>query len=190
VPESTATISSPIETVAVIGAGTLGIQIAAMTAASGRQVQLFDVLPGAAASATPRLRELLAPVIARGDLDWDLEAALGRLNPVAALTEAVDGVDLVIEAVREHLPTKREVFAEIGRINPAPLLATNSSSLPSSLLADVVPDPGKLVNLHFFTEFWITSCVELMGCGHTSEQTMTTMAAFGRSLGLHGGGAG
>jgi 3-hydroxybutyryl-CoA dehydrogenase len=174
-----------IEHVAVIGAGTLGAQIAAMTAHSGRNVRLFDVLPGAADAAIDRLRGMLAPVIARGALDWDLDTALGRITPVSTLAEALDGVDLVIEAVREDLPTKRALFAEIGVLNPAPLLATNSSSLPSSKLADVVPDPGKLVNLHFFTEFWITSCVELMGCGQTTDETMATMAAFGRSLGLY-----
>jgi 3-hydroxybutyryl-CoA dehydrogenase len=177
--------TDPIQRVAVIGAGTLGAQIAAMSAGSGRSVALFDVQPGAAAAALDRLRAMLEPVVARGNLDWDLDAVLGRIVPAPSLEEAVASVDLVIEAVREDLATKRTVFAEIGRLNPAPLLATNSSSLPSSLLADAVPDPGKLVNLHFFTEFWVTSCVELMGCGQTTDETMATMAAFGRSLGLY-----
>jgi len=174
-----------IRTVAVIGAGTLGAQIAAMTAASGRLVRLFDVLPGATGEALARLRALLTPVVADGRLDWDLDAALTRIVPAASLAEAVADADLVIEAVREEVETKRSVFAEIARLNPAPLLATNSSSLPSSLLADSVADPGKLVNLHFFTEFWITSCVELMGCGQTTPETMERMATFGRSLGLY-----
>jgi 3-hydroxybutyryl-CoA dehydrogenase len=174
-----------IQRVAVIGAGTLGAQIAAMVAGSGRRVLLYDAQPRAADAAIDRLRSMLAPVIQRGELDWDLPATLNRITPVATLVEAVNDVDLVIEAVREDLETKRAVFTEIGRINPEPLLATNSSSLPSSLLADVVPDPGKLVNLHFFTEFWVTSCVELMGCGQTTDETMETMAAFGRSLGLY-----
>lgn len=173
-----------ISTVAVIGAGTLGAQIAAMCAASGRGVRLFDVVPEAPANALVRLRELLTPVIARGALDWDLDAALSRIVPAGTLDEAVGAADLVIEAIREHLPTKRETFAAISRINPAALLATNSSSIPSSALADVVADPAKLVNLHFFSEFWDRAAVELMGCGQTSDETMRTMADFGRSLGL------
>lgn len=177
--------TSPIATVAVVGAGTLGVQIAAMTAASGRQVLLYDILPGAAETALQRLRGLLQPVIDRGDLEWDLETVLGRITPVACLSEAVTGVDLIIEAVREDLPTKRALFAELALLNPNPLLATNSSSLPSSTLADVVADPGKLVNLHFFSEFWTRSCVELMGCGQTTDATMVVMEAFGRSLGLY-----
>jgi len=174
-----------VTSVAVIGAGTLGTQIAAMTAASGRAVRLHDAAPEAAASAPDRLRLLLQPVIARGDLDWELGLVLSRIVPVPALREAVAGVDLVIEAVREDLPTKRALFAQIGRIDAGPWLATNSSSLPSSLLADVVPDPGKLVNLHFFSEFWKRSCVELMGCGQTTDETMAVMVDFGRSLGLY-----
>lgn len=177
--------TSPIANVAVIGAGTLGAQIAALTAASGRQVRLHDAMPGVAGGAPARLRNLLQPVIARGGLDWDLETVLGRIEPVASLAEAVAGVDLVIEAVREDLPTKRALFMEIGQLDPRPLLATNSSSLPSSTLADIVPDPGKLVNLHFFSEFWTRSCVELMGCGQTTDETMAAMEAFGRSLGLY-----
>ncbi len=184
-PEPSRGAPAPIATVAVIGAGTLGAQIAAMTAASGRPVLLYDVVPGAAEGALDRLRTLLQPVIKRGKLDWNLEAVLARISPVGSLAEAVDGVDLVIEAVREDLPTKRALFAEIALLNPDPILATNSSSLPSSTLTDVVADPGKLVNLHFFSEFWSRSCVELMGCGQTTRTTMSVMADFGRSLGLY-----
>lgn len=177
-------LDAGIRTVAVVGAGTLGAQIAAMSAASGRVVRLYDAAPGATDRAIERLRAMLTPVIAAGQLDWDLEAVLERLQPVATLADAVAGVDLVIEAVREHLETKQQVFREISAINPTAILATNSSSIPSSQLAEYVADPGRLVNLHFFTEFWKRSAVELMGCGTTTPEVMATMAAFGRSLGL------
>jgi len=176
--------SGPIRTVAVIGAGLLGSQIAAMTAASGRPVRLYDVAPEAAAGALDRLRVMLEPVIARGALEWNLPDVLDRITPVASLAEAVTEADLVIEAVREHLPTKRTVLTEISRLAPDALLATNSSSLPSSALADVVADPGRLANLHFFSEFWQKSMVEVMGCGQTTEATIATLVEFGRSLGL------
>lgn len=182
--ESSMSTDHVIAETTIIGAGTLGAQIAAMTAASGRQVCLFDVVPKAAEQAIDRLRQMLTPVIARGDLGWDLDAVLSRITPASTLADAVRDADLVIEAVREHLPTKREVFAQISELNPNALLATNSSSLPSSSLADVVADPGKLVNLHFFTGFWDRSAVELMGCGATTPETMRVMEAFARSLGL------
>ena len=173
-----------IRRVAVIGTGTLGAQIAAMVAASGREVVLHDAVPAAAEAALPRLRAMLAPVIARGELAWDLEAVLGRMRIAPSLDAAVRDVDLVIEAVREDLETKRRVFAAISDVNPAALLATNSSSIPCSQLADVVAEPSRLVNLHFFTEFWRRSMVELMGNPQTSPETMRIMEAFGRSLGL------
>lgn len=182
--ESNMPLDCVIYVTAIIGAGTLGAQIAAMTAASGREVRLFDVVPGAADRAIDRLREMLAPVIARDHLTWDLDDVLSRIRPVSTLADAVRDADLVIEAVREHLPTKRDLFTQISELNPSALLATNSSSIPSSALADVVADPGKLVNLHFFTEFWDRAAVELMSCGATTLETMRVMETFGNSLGL------
>ncbi|MEJ7839782.1 MAG: 3-hydroxyacyl-CoA dehydrogenase family protein [Thermomicrobiales bacterium] len=174
-----------IRKIAVVGAGTLGAQIAAMSAASGREVRLFDAAPGATDRALGRLRILLTPVIERGDLDWDLEKVLARIQPSESLVDAVTGVDLVIEAICEHLETKQQVFAQISAANPTTILATNSSSIRSSELAEYVADPSRLVNLHFFTEFWRRTAVELMGSGQTSPEVMSTMADFGRSLGLY-----
>jgi 3-hydroxybutyryl-CoA dehydrogenase len=173
-----------IRRVAVIGTGTLGAQIAVMTAASGRDVVLYDAVPGAAERAFPRLRAMLAPAIATGDLDWDLDVVLARMTIADTLAVAVRDADLVIEAVREDLETKRRVFTDISAANPTALLATNSSSIPCSQMVDVVADPSRLVNLHFFTEFWKRAMVELMGNPHTSAETMRIMEAFGSSLGL------
>ncbi len=183
------TITNPsdtpaISTVAVVGAGFLGRQIAVMTAASGCDVRITDTVPEAAFTTHDWLRTYLAAPIADGTLDWDLEDVLSRIVPVPTQAEALNGADLMIEAVREDLDTKREVFAEASRLNPAAYLATNSSSIASSQLADVVSQTDRLVNLHFFPEFWSRAMVELMGCGETSDETLITLAEFGRSLGL------
>ncbi len=173
-----------ISTVAVVGAGFLGRQIAAMTAASGRQVRLFDASFAAATSTHDWLRTYLAAPIADGRLGWNLEDVLARIFPVPSLADALDGADLMIGAVHEDLATKHAVFEEACRLNPTAYLATNSSSIASSQLADRVSQKDKLVNLHFFPEFWSRAMVELMGCGETADETMQTLAAFGRSLGL------
>lgn len=173
-----------ISTVTVIGAGFLGRQIAAMIAASGRDVRIADAIPEAAKATHHALRAYLAGPIADGKLDWNLDDVLARITPVPYLAEALDGADLMIEAVREDLATKRAVFEEASRLNPTACLATNSSSIASAQLADVVSQSDKLANLHFFPEFWDRAMVELMGCGETSDETMRTLAAFGRSLGL------
>jgi 3-hydroxybutyryl-CoA dehydrogenase len=173
-----------IRVVTVIGAGFLGRQIAAMCAASGRDVRLHDVDPNAAREAATALRAYLADPVATGALDWDLDAVLARVEPVDRLEDSMGDTDLMIEAVHEDLDTKREVFRAASAANVHAFLATNSSSIMSAALRDVVSQTDRLVNLHFFSEFWTRSMVELMGCGETSEATIDTLYRFGQSLGL------
>lgn len=175
-----------IDRVAVVGAGTMGAQIAALTALSGREVAIFDALPQAAERGLMRARTEVLPAIASaGVLAGDIGAAAGRLWLAGTLAEAVDDVDLVIEAVREDLDVKRGVFAELSRLaRPDAILATNSSSLPSALLAEAVERPERLLNMHFFAPIWVRTMLELMSCGRTDEDVMAAARRFGRSLGL------
>ena len=178
--------ASAISTVAMIGAGTMGWQIAARTANSGRQVTIYDALPGAAERAVARMRDEL-PVLVRAagkESAWDIDNIPRRVRPVTTLAEAVMGADLVIEAVREHLPTKLEVFRELDRLVPEAILATNSSSLPSSRLTEAVSRSDRLLNMHFFSPVYGREMLELMSCGQTRPEVIDAAAAFGRSLGL------
>ncbi len=183
----------PVKSVAVIGAGTMGRQIAALIAASGRQVRLFDAASGALAAAPERIREELRTLprlpryahhAFRLEPPADHEALLARIGVAPSLTAAVIGADVVIEAVREDLETKRTLFAELDRLAPEAILATNSSSIPSSLIASAVAAPGRLLNTHFFAPVWSRPMVELMGCGETTPETMERVEAFARSLGI------
>lgn len=173
-----------IRVVTIVGAGFLGRQIAAMCAASGREVRITDTNPDAANNTDAVLRDYLAAPIASGELDWDLDSVLAGISLVKSLDDAMRGTDLMIEAVREDLATKQGVFRAASAANPTAYLATNSSSIMSAELRDGVMQKDKLVNLHFFSEFWLRSMVELMGCGETSEDTMRTLHRFGQSLGL------
>jgi len=184
---------APIERVALVGAGTMGRQIAALVAASGRPVRLFDAVPATREAAPARIREELGalprlPQYAhhafRLDPPADHDALLGRITVADSLADAVSGVDLVIEAVREDLETKRSLFAELHRLAPGAILATNSSSIPSSRIALAVTDPGRLLNTHFFAPIWSRPMVELMGCGQTTPEAMARVGAFARSLGI------
>src|SRR5829696_5108648 len=131
-----------IESVAVIGAGTMGAQIAALTAFSGRTVRLFDAIPEAIDRAANRIEREILPAIAEArQISGDSAAARERLTFVPTLAEAVTGVDLVIEAVREDVDVKREVFADLSRLAPAAILGTNSSSIRSAQVTDVVERP-------------------------------------------------
>jgi 3-hydroxybutyryl-CoA dehydrogenase len=174
-----------IERVAVIGTGTMGAQIAALTASSGRSVAIFDALSGAAERGLDRIRGDILPGIEQAGLVSDsIENTLGRLRIGSSLDDAIDGVDLVIEAVREEIETKRSVFSDLSRLAPNAILSTNSSSLPSELLVDSVDNPARLLNTHFFAPIWVRTMLELMSCGKTSDDVLQSTRQFGESLGL------
>jgi 3-hydroxybutyryl-CoA dehydrogenase len=177
--------SGAIATVAIVGSGTMGAQIGSLAAFAGRTVRIYDALPEALHRAKGRIKDDILPAIAAGrHLDGDIESVLARVTFVERLDDAVDGVDLVIEAVKEDIDVKRSVFAELSRLAPNAILATNSSSIPSSRVADVVEHPERLLNMHFFAPIWVRTMLELMSCGHTSDEVLQRTFAFGQSLGL------
>jgi 3-hydroxybutyryl-CoA dehydrogenase len=182
-----------LNSVAVIGAGTMGRQIASLIAGSGRPVRIWDADPGMLAAARERIatETRTLPHLPRYahhqfrlEPPADLDALIGRIVLAESLADAVAGADIVIEAVREDLDTKRALFAELSRLAPEAILTTNSSSLPSSLIAPAVDDPGRLLNTHFFAPVWSRPMVELMGSGATRPEVMAAAERFGKSLGL------
>jgi 3-hydroxybutyryl-CoA dehydrogenase len=176
---------SQIGKVAVIGAGTMGAQIASLTALSGYTVSLWDAMDGALANGMDRAeREIFPNLGLSRELDpAGVASGLARLSAAGSMRDAVAGADLVVEAVREEIGVKQAVFSELSRLTPA-ILATNSSSIPSSLIAPAVEGPERLLNMHFFAPIWVRSMLELMTCGQTSEETLATAYDFGVSLGL------
>ncbi len=170
--------------IAVVGAGTMGRQIAAMAAAHGQSVTLYDLVPGAIEGAMTKLAEELPPVFATGFWPGDLESTLANLRPETDLAAAVAGADLVIEAVKEDLAVKRAVFADLAALAPGAILATNSSSLPSARIADAITDPERLLNTHFFAPIWDRAMLELMSSGTTDPAIIDACAAWGRGCGL------
>ncbi len=173
---------SQIGKVAVIGAGTMGAQIASLTALSGYTVSLWDAIDASLANGMDRAEREIFPNLG---LSRELDAAalasgLGRLSAAGSMQEAIADADLVIEAVREELSVKQAVFAELSRMTPA-ILGTNSSSIPSSLIAPAVERPERLLNMHFFAPIWVRSMLELMTCGTTSDETMRGRARVWQS---------
>jgi 3-hydroxybutyryl-CoA dehydrogenase len=182
-----------IRSAAVIGTGTMGRQIAALIAASGIPVRLWDADPAMLEAARDRIADETRtlpdlPRYAHHQFairpPGDVDVLLDRITPAESLADAVSGADIVIEAVREDLETKKTLFAEVSRLAPDAILTTNSSSLPSSQIASAVTDPGRFLNTHFFAPIWSRPMVELMGSGATRPEVMEAVARFGRSLGL------
>ncbi|MGI9253635.1 MAG: 3-hydroxyacyl-CoA dehydrogenase family protein, partial [Thermomicrobiales bacterium] len=179
--------------VAVIGAGTMGRQIATLVAASGREVRMYDLLPAALDVAIEKIREELRTIPTmpqyahhqfRLEPPADHDALVARITIAGSLEEALEGADLMIEAIREDLDTKQAFHRRASELAPGIILATNSSSIPSGLIAPAVSDPSRLMNMHFFAPIWQRCMVELMGCGETSPEVMAAAEAFGKSLGI------
>ena len=153
--------------VAVIGAGTLGRRIALMLATRGGEVRISDPEVEQRTAAVAYAERLLPEVVVRVD-----GGSAGRVVAADDVAAAVDGVWLVVEAVPERLEVKRPLFAELDRLAPAgTILASNSSSYPTSRLVDVVEHPERLVNTHFYMPPERTA-VEVMSCGRTDPSVV------------------
>lgn len=151
--------------IAVLGAGTLGRRIAVMFATRGGESRLFDVSAEQRGEAMAYAARRLPVVVQRRE-----GATMGTVTVHEELDEAVAGTWLVVEAVPERLDLKRRVFADVDRLAPSDaILASNSSSYPTSRLADAVAEPGRLLNMHFYMPPQ-NPAVELMSCGRTDPR--------------------
>jgi len=170
--------------IGVVGAGTMGAQIALHCAAHGYRVRLFsrstETLQRAAQGHALELEQRLA----RQDITVDeQEGLLSRIQSTTDMQEAVAKADLVIENVPEDLEIKRSVFGQLDRLSPHhALLATNSSSICISALEDVTQRPEHMLNMHFYSPVWQRPMVELMGGTATTEETMARARHFVRTL--------
>ncbi|HEY8347229.1 MAG TPA: 3-hydroxyacyl-CoA dehydrogenase family protein [Symbiobacteriaceae bacterium] len=174
-----------LKRVCVVGAGTMGRQIALHNAIHGYEVWLTDASPAVLENARTWKDEYLAGRVAKGRLTQEqVEAADRRLHIVSDLTEAASQADLVIEAVVEKLDVKREVFRTLDRIAPPhAILATNSSTIVSSKIADVTERPSQVANLHYFNPALVMQLVEVVQGPHTSVETAATLVEFVRRTG-------
>ena len=171
--------------VAVVGAGTMGHGIAYAAALAGFEVRLTDSQPEALRRVMARLDELLTNAVRRGKLtEENRDATAARLRAEADFAAAVLDAEVVIEAVREHLGTKQQVFAEVERTAPAgALLATNTSSLSVAAIAATVQDPGRVLGMHFFNPVHAMKLVEVVTHPKTTSRSVERAVTFARALG-------
>ncbi|WP_396594743.1 3-hydroxybutyryl-CoA dehydrogenase [Brevundimonas sp. R86498] len=173
-----------IKTVAVIGAGQMGVGIAHAVALGGYQVRLYDVaadrLPLALASIAAALaRQVERQTITRTQAD----GAMAAISGVNSLAEA-GGVDLVIEAAVEDEAVKKAVFAElVPYLGTATLLASNTSSISITRLASASDRPERFIGLHFMKPAPVMKLVEIIRGIATSAATYDAAVAFAESLG-------
>jgi 3-hydroxyacyl-CoA dehydrogenase len=173
-----------VESVAVIGAGTMGtgIAIAAMTA--GFNVTLLEQDGVALERGRSRIEEHFHGRVAAGKLGADAaEQALARLGTTLDWA-ALDRADLVIEAVFEDIAVKKEVFRRIdAHARPGAVLATNTSYLDVDDIASATSRPQDVLGLHFFTPAHVMKLLEVVKGKATADDVLATGVAFGTSLG-------
>ena len=169
----------------VVGAGTMGHQIAMLGALAGCATAVVDVSAEALERAQSSNRAHMARWVQRGRLtEADAERALGRLRWTTSLEDGARDAEFVIEAVIERLDDKRALFTRLDRIAPAPaILATNSSTIRSSLLAAATARPGQVCNMHFFNPPLVMELVEVVMHPETSEATAAAAMGLARRMG-------
>ncbi|RMN18419.1 hypothetical protein ALQ63_01675 [Serratia plymuthica] len=171
-------------TVAVIGAGTMGIGIAQVAAHAGHRVKLFDIAATAAQNALGALSLRLRRRVAAGKADAKTtEALLARIQPVDTLEQLADSA-LIIEAVAEKLAIKQSLFRELETLcSPATLFASNTSSLSITAIGGALRHPQRLAGLHFFNPAPRMKLVEIVSGLDTGADTVATLQTLARQWG-------
>jgi 3-hydroxybutyryl-CoA dehydrogenase len=170
--------------VGVIGAGTMGAGIAQVAAAAGHRVYLTDARGGAAIAARERIASVLAGLVAKGKLDAAAaEATVARIQVVDALSEMADAA-LVVEAIIEDLQAKQALMRELEQhVSAQAVLATNTSSISVTAIANGMQHPQRMVGMHFFNPVPLMKLVEVVSGAETSADVAQAIAALAKAWG-------
>ena len=163
-----------IQTVGIIGAGTMGNGIAHVFAQSGFKVNLIDVNPAQLEKALATIGKNLDRQVAKGLLAEDQKtAALANISTVTDLASGVKEAELVVEAATENTDLKLKIFKQMDEAAPAGcILATNTSSISITKIAAVTQRPGKVIGMHFMNPVPVMKLVEIIN-GYATEKTVT-----------------
>jgi 3-hydroxybutyryl-CoA dehydrogenase len=174
-----------LKRVLVVGAGTMGSQIALQTALSGKyDVTLVDSVEGQLERANAQNTRLMDRAVEKGRLTREAASnALGRIEGSNDLAGAAGSADLVIEAVIEDFDAKAAVFKTLGEhANKDATLASNSSTIAISRLADITGRPEQCCNMHFFHPVTVMQLCEVVRGPKTSDATIETAMEFVRTI--------
>ncbi|GLY65875.1 3-hydroxyacyl-CoA dehydrogenase [Amycolatopsis taiwanensis] len=169
----------------IVGTGVMGRGIAQWAATAGHVVELADARPESVGEAVGFVRSMIERAAEKGRITTEEAAAiLSRLVPLDRPDEPGDGVDLVVEAVREDLDTKAELFRALERVLPAhTIFATNTSSLPVTQVGATLADPSRLAGMHFFNPAPLMKIVEVIPGAATRPELVETLISLVRETG-------
>lgn len=164
----------------------MGRQIGLQLAAYGTPVALYDPDPAPLERAREYISATTQELVQNGDLPPEAGDVATHLRYLTDLGETVADAWLVIEAAPERMELKRELFPRLSELAPDDaVLATNSSSFRSGLLADGTTNPERLMNVHFLNHPWARPAVELMTSGHTNPELLERVKLFLDRSGLY-----
>ncbi len=175
-------MTQPIQTVAVVGAGTMGQGIAQVCAMGGIKTILFDIDSQLAQKGLAVIEQNLQAAVVKGKL-----SATAKDNATALLSTATDlhalKADLVIEAIVEKLKVKQQLFMQLESINEGKsILASNTSSISITQIAAVLKHPKQFVGLHFFNPAHLMKLVEVVSGAATDTQVIVQMKIFAKAI--------
>lgn len=170
--------------VMVVGAGTMGLDIAQVFAKSGFDVVVRDISEEIIDNAAKRLNKGLSKLVEKGKLDEQGKAAIvSKMNFTTELSAAADA-DLVIEAAVENLKIKQSIFAELDAVcKPETILASNTSSISITAIASATKRQDKFIGMHFFNPATLMKLVEVIRGANTSDETTTAVKELSAQIG-------
>jgi 3-hydroxybutyryl-CoA dehydrogenase len=176
-------VSSKIQSVGIIGAGTMGQGIAQACAVSGFSVLLFDVDQGLLKKGVSNIETSLQTSVDKKKLSpVQKQEALNKIKSCERLEQV--SADLIIEAVTENLEVKREIFKVLEKSNSSEcILTTNTSSIPITQIASSLKNPARFAGLHFFNPGHIMKLVEVISGVATSSVVIENLKGFSEKLG-------
>ena len=180
-----------INTIAVVGAGTMGGGIAMSFADTGLPVKLADASPEVLEKGLARIKANYETSVKRGSLTQDeMDARFGRIEPVETMEEIGD-CDAVVEAVFERMPVKKEVFAKLDEVmKDDALLLTNTSALDIDEIAAVTKRPEMVAGTHYFVPANVMKLFEVVQGSKSSRETIAAAMKLGRDINKISGWAG
>ena len=185
IPKDAATAA--INTVAIVGAGTMGGGIAMACVNAGMKVVVIDEAAAKLDAGMARIRSNYDTSVKRGRFTPEaVEERIGRIRTQVGYG-GLDSADLVIEAVFENLALKKQIFGELDVLaRPDAILATNTSTLDIDQIAAVTSRPAQVIGLHFFSPANVMRLLEIVRGAATSPETIASALAFAKRLGKVG----
>lgn len=174
-----------IQSICVLGAGTMGHGVAHVAAMAGYQTTLFDVSDDALAKGMASIKANLDKGVEKGKVSAaDRDGALERLQSSSSLSQAAASANLVIEAVPEKLDLKRSLFSELdGICSESTIFASNTSSLSIAKISEGLKRPQAFLGMHFFNPVHIMALLEIVVHEGTSDDVLASAKAVGERMG-------